>query len=695
MVKVWWQIQESHTEEHLQRKDLYTTLLMTLVKPGGIVSSLGHKFQAPPPLKELPSARLLRHAFLLSEAENVQDYRSQILSTFGTVLKMDSTKKVVKKLSGEGQGSAEWFTSIGNEHSQIVSFVLTCEESTEKLGPMCRGVVDRFRLANQPVPKILYVDRGCCRAQGPTAVEALFQPWVDCGMVVRLDIFHWIHRFDAAIRTESHAKYAAFKSALAGAVMAYNRTDLELLIKAVKAKNPAALQSTSDEDIVRHHISRDQLKHHVRRVTLGAQETFRLIHLAIEELKGPAGLDESGVSLFKTPEAIDEVWAAQQRHLECIQDPPDMIMYRVAHITKINSIDVPYYKCLRGSNSLKGFHKVLPNMIPGPHCAARPYQVYLISGIARWNSDRSSDAVFGGRGQRHRNYSAPLTDRLNTRCQLLFGETVEENFRAPAAVSSNELLGLEYLFSQSTGESGPFSLQDIVKDGPDPEEEVVQPGQPDPDEAYLSDVEPHDDILEADLPHITLTNEETGTVHPPALEDACSQNPLPGFQNLETFCSLLVEIGLTEDKLSLTTEQRSKVLAAWNAVEEHDKQPQHFSQLYRTHWGNTLYCRTKRDDLVDAAVVQKVKMAKRYAPAQQDISALNNRLMYVLVKLLWLRLPTGSLSSPEKVCILKAYERIQHRVLVEDPVLSRAGIPLPKINIKTVPANKSDLSENG
>lgn len=208
---------------------------------------------------------------------------------------------MVKKLSGEGAGSAEWFTSIGNEHSQIVSFVLTCEESSEKLGPMCRGVMDRFRLAGQPVPKILYVDRGCCRAQGPTALETLFQPWVDNGMVVRLDIFHWIHRFDAALRTESHSKYAAFKSALAGAVLAYNRTDMELLIKAVRAKDPATLKSVPDEVVVRNYISREQLKHHVRRVTLGAQETFRLIHRAIEELKGPAGLDESGVSLYKTP----------------------------------------------------------------------------------------------------------------------------------------------------------------------------------------------------------------------------------------------------------------------------------------------------------------------------------------------------------------------------------------------------------
>ncbi|XP_044072927.1 uncharacterized protein LOC122885638 [Siniperca chuatsi] len=77
-------------------------------------------------------------------------------------------------------------------------------------------------------------------------------------------------------------------------------------------------------------------------------------------------------------------------------------------------------------------------------------------------------------------------------------------------------------------------------------------------------------------------------------------------------------------------------------------------------------------------------MAKRYTPAQQDINAQHNRLMYTLVKLQWLRSPQGSRSSPEKSTILKAYERIQHRILVEDPVLCKAGIPLPKINITTV-----------
>ena len=98
----------------------------------------------------------------------------------------------------------------------------------------------------------------------------------------------------------------------------------------------------------------------------------------------------------------------------------------------------------------------------------------------------------------------------------------------------------------------------------------------------------------------------------------CSQNPLPGYPNLERFCSLLVDIGLVEDKLSLVTEQRNAILVAWTKVEDHDKRQQQFNELYRTHWGNTLYCRTKRHNLVDAAVIQRVKMGIRYAPAQQE-----------------------------------------------------------------------------
>lgn len=104
---------------------------------------------------------------------------------------------------------------------------------------------------------------------------------------------------------------------------------------------------------------------------------------------------------------------------------------------------------------------------------------------------------------------------------------------------------------------------------------------------------------------------------------------MPAVQTLflDLFCSVFVEIGLIEDKLSLTTEQRNKVLQTWNTMEEHDEQPQKFNQLYKTHWGNTLYCRIKRDDLLDAALIQRIKMSKRYAPTQHDTSAQSSTLV--------------------------------------------------------------------
>ena len=61
---------------------------------------------------------------------------AQITSTFGSILKIDSTKKVVKKLQGKAAGSASWATNIGNEKGDIVMSVLTEAESFSALRRM-------------------------------------------------------------------------------------------------------------------------------------------------------------------------------------------------------------------------------------------------------------------------------------------------------------------------------------------------------------------------------------------------------------------------------------------------------------------------------------------------------------------------------------------------------------------------------
>ena len=53
----------------------------------------------------------------------------QLLATstaiFGSVLKIDLTKKVCKKLQGAAAGSASWCTNVGNEKGEVLVPVLT------------------------------------------------------------------------------------------------------------------------------------------------------------------------------------------------------------------------------------------------------------------------------------------------------------------------------------------------------------------------------------------------------------------------------------------------------------------------------------------------------------------------------------------------------------------------------------------
>ncbi|KAL1271655.1 hypothetical protein QQF64_030671 [Cirrhinus molitorella] len=92
------------------------------------------------------------------------------MSTFGKVLKYDSTKKICKKLSGDGKGTIEWYTNMANELGQILISVLTCEESVNKMRPMAEVLMERYRRAGEAPPELMYVDCGCCQVHGVSSV---------------------------------------------------------------------------------------------------------------------------------------------------------------------------------------------------------------------------------------------------------------------------------------------------------------------------------------------------------------------------------------------------------------------------------------------------------------------------------------------------------------------------------------------
>ncbi|XP_048576244.1 uncharacterized protein LOC125557577 [Nematostella vectensis] len=115
--------------------------------------------------------------------------KASITSTFRTILKMDSTKKIVKKLSGHSAGTAAWCTNIGNENGHVLISVLTATEG-QGLQQMANGLMRRYSEANEPPPEVMYVDRDCCGQNYKT--KEMFSLWDE--MVVRLDIWHFMRR---------------------------------------------------------------------------------------------------------------------------------------------------------------------------------------------------------------------------------------------------------------------------------------------------------------------------------------------------------------------------------------------------------------------------------------------------------------------------------------------------------------------
>lgn len=69
----------------------------------------------------------------------------------------DSTIKVARKLAGKSFGTVTWVTNVGNDNGQVIMFLLTASEGFI-LGPMIKGLIERYRLAGITPPDVLYVE---------------------------------------------------------------------------------------------------------------------------------------------------------------------------------------------------------------------------------------------------------------------------------------------------------------------------------------------------------------------------------------------------------------------------------------------------------------------------------------------------------------------------------------------------------
>lgn len=94
--------------------------------------------------------------------------------------------------------------------------------------------MERYTMAQQAPPLLLYTDRDCCNSNGASKYNHLFDKWPD--MVVRLDIFHFMRRLASGVTSESHPLYGLFMHRLSGAIFQWDSEDYQQLFEAKKGQ---------------------------------------------------------------------------------------------------------------------------------------------------------------------------------------------------------------------------------------------------------------------------------------------------------------------------------------------------------------------------------------------------------------------------------------------------------------------------
>ena len=171
------------------------------------------------PTPPFPKAQWFLAAYIRDVWSRMPNILAAATSTYGSILKMDSTKKILKKLQGADAGTATWLTNVGNEQGEILQPVLTTSESVESLKSLADGLTRRYVEAQQPSPQVLYTDRDCCAVR----FLHLFSEWPN--MHVHLDVWHFMRRIALGCTTESHPLYGTFMANLSLCIFEWDEDD--------------------------------------------------------------------------------------------------------------------------------------------------------------------------------------------------------------------------------------------------------------------------------------------------------------------------------------------------------------------------------------------------------------------------------------------------------------------------------------
>ncbi|CAM4568632.1 unnamed protein product [Leuciscus chuanchicus] len=249
-----------------------------------------------------------------------------------------------------------------------------------------------------------------------------------------------MRRFAAGVITEAHQLYGTFMTRLFRCIFEVDPDDVAALRLAKQGELQARGAGRVSEKALDKLITRKELALH-----RGVEETTRRIKALIEEMDSEKGRDTLGVPLLDH-EHIQHVWIDQQRHIACIQDPEGFPLYQKTDTVKKGGVELSCYRCARGSTSLESFHLHLNRFIPRTSASDAHFQAYLLEGLMRWNQDRMDEAVRGKTDLR--TYSSAEREAMDRLSRKVLKMSLDERYQPPGAYTG-ELLGMEYLYSQS------------------------------------------------------------------------------------------------------------------------------------------------------------------------------------------------------------------------------------------------------
>ncbi|XP_057213104.1 uncharacterized protein LOC130568336 [Triplophysa rosa] len=418
------QLRENHGEEWLDRLAHYMEECAGFVNRPSLLPVVCQK---PPEPIDVPTSKWLLSVYGRDIVSCMDHVKACITSTFGTILKMDSTKQITRKLAGTARGTAQWLTSVGNETGQILISVLTAQEGAA-LDTMVSGLINRYSQAAVAPPVLLYVDSGCCVEKGQSKLQARFGGWPDLN--IRLDIWHFMRRLAVGCTTDAHPLYPIFMSRLSACILEWDPHDVALLRRAKREHLQQEGLSVITNDLVNRRITKKELALYCRRRTRGVESTTRHIDRLLQELKGEKGRDLMGVPLLDTVR-MEHIWRVQMRHFKCIQDSPGVSLFtETGTTTTKGGIVLTKYRCARGSTSLESFHCHLNRIIPGTSANTLNFQLYLLEGLNRWNQDRRAASITE-KPSPFLTYSGQVVQSINTNSLNVFGEKLVPTFQPP------------------------------------------------------------------------------------------------------------------------------------------------------------------------------------------------------------------------------------------------------------------------